>query len=502
MTDKEQFITLSEKLLTGLVREAIGYRIERPIPYYKGIFGYMVEAPMLWIRHSRFPILVVAYDQRGPEILDDLAKQMEIAQATEYFALLIVVPLRPGSVDAADELRKLVSNSVYGQDFVVLGRRHIASIIAQNNAQRLVQVILEQGFELSTLSPYVLRGPVPETMFFGREREIKEIARDVRTRDHAIVGTRRIGKSSMLLKLKRLFNSEPRYRAVYINCEDKFSGGDLLKALSLRGWDGSASAALRTLISGWSLGDPDRLPILLLDEVDELLERDTMPSSPLFKTFRALSHEGLCRFVFSGSRVLYDHLRNPSSPFFNFCEHLVLKRLDDKSIREIFTKPMRQFGIELCDEEALVRCVVELSSGHPNIAQWICDRLLRKTKARRITLSDLEELNDDSEYREHYVRTAWGEANAMEKLISLVVGPEGLNYGDLLARLVPFHVLDDEKVYRALDMLEFSGLLKREGEHYGFGMAHFPVLISQLGRAEPLSADIRALLQEGQERSG
>jgi hypothetical protein len=90
----------------------------------------------------------------------------------------------------------------------------------------------------------------------------------------------------------------------------------------------------------------------------------------------------------------------------------------------------------------------------------------------------------------------------MEKLISLVVGPEGLNYGDLLARLVPFHVLDDEKVYRALDMLEFSGLLKREGEHYGFGMAHFPVLISQLGRAEPLSADIRALLQEGQERSG
>src|SRR5213593_1598169 len=104
MADREQFVALTERLVNGLLREAIGYSVEYQIPYFQGIVGYMVEAPMLWIRHSRFPILFIAYDQRHPDLLNSIVKQLEIARATEFFALLIVVPTRDGGGNEAEEL--------------------------------------------------------------------------------------------------------------------------------------------------------------------------------------------------------------------------------------------------------------------------------------------------------------------------------------------------------------------------------------------------------------
>ena len=86
MSDKEQFVLLSRKLVLGLLREAIGYSVEFEIPYLQGTVGYMVEAPLLWIRHSRFPIIFVAYDQHRSDTLETVVKQLEIAKATEFLS--------------------------------------------------------------------------------------------------------------------------------------------------------------------------------------------------------------------------------------------------------------------------------------------------------------------------------------------------------------------------------------------------------------------------------
>jgi len=92
--------------------------------------------------------------------------------------------------------------------------------------------------------------------------------------------------------------------------------------------------------------------VFLLDEVDELLAFDAQSKAAgqLFRTFRAMSHQGFCRFVFSGSRTLYRHLHNPQSPFFNFCEDMVLKTLEEKSIAEIVSKPMHVIAAMVADE--------------------------------------------------------------------------------------------------------------------------------------------------------
>ncbi|HSJ59358.1 MAG TPA: ATP-binding protein, partial [Anaerolineae bacterium] len=382
MIDVEQFLSLSGMLVHGLLREAIGYTVQQAIPYYHGIVGYVVEAPMLWIRHSRFPILFIAYDQRRPEILEDVVKQLEMGQATEYFALLVVVPTRAGTGNEAEELRHMVADSVYRHDFVVVDRQHLASIIAQSSAQRLVEIVLEQGIELSSLSPYVTKGPVPENMFFGREKEIKAITQTIQHSNYALVGGRQIGKSSILLKLTKLLDRDPRYRALYINCEDKFDYDDLFQSLPDEAQLPAGShepLAFRQLAHRLQRGSaPGRL-VFLLDEVDELLAFDVQPENrmQLFKSFRSLSHEGACRFVFSGGRTLYQHLHDSQSPFFNFCQELALGPLLAKSVAEIVSKPMHQLGIELPDEDLFVERLIEVSSCHPNLVQWLCDRLVR-----------------------------------------------------------------------------------------------------------------------------
>src|SRR5215469_4803722 len=231
MIHSEEFAAATRRLVEGPLREAIGYTVECAIPYYQGIVGYMLEAPMLWVRHSRFPILFIAYDQRNPDVLANVVKQLEMAKVTEFFALLVVVPTRETTGNEAKQLRHTVADSVYRYDFVVLDRHYLASIVARNSSERLIEIILEQGIELSTLSPYVVRGPVPEKMFFGREKEIKAVVRGIQNADYAIAGGRRIGKSSTLLRLSRLLNSDPRYRTLYINCEEKFDYGDFLEVL-------------------------------------------------------------------------------------------------------------------------------------------------------------------------------------------------------------------------------------------------------------------------------
>ena len=153
----------------------------------------------------------------------------------------------------------------------------------------------------------------------------------------------------------------------------------------------------------------------MLDEIDQLLDADSANQGHLFKSFRALSHENLCHFAFSGSRTLDRHLHDPQSPFFNFCQDVPLRPLSEKAVAEIIRKPMGQLGIELPDEEALIARFIDLTSCHPSLVQWLCNRLLRQISVRRITLSQLESLAASTDFAEYFLETAWGDANPLEK---------------------------------------------------------------------------------------
>lgn len=489
-SDRDRFVAAATTIAAGLLREAVGYRIEQAIPYLKGTVGYFVEAPFLWIRYSRFPILFVAYDQPNPDVLAIVVQQLEIAKATEYFALLIVVPPQGKETGReARELNDLVADSVYRHDFVVLDREHLTRLIAENSSRALVEIILEQRTELlATLSPYIVSGPVPENMFFGRESQLKMISQGIGRSDFAIVGGRRIGKSSILLRLRRLFGDDPRYRAIYLDCEARFDYENFFAGLgeSLDVPVDGTPSSFQQITKALGHGRPSQMVVFLLDEIDELLDFDSKrrPSGALFKAFRAASQEGVCRFVFSGSRTLYRHLRDAHSPFFNFCEAITVGRLEEKSIVEIVCKPMLQLGFEIPDRERLVSRFIELTSSHPNLAQWMCDRLIKTSIEKSITVEALEQLATTPEFQEHYVSTAWGDATPHEKLITLLMEGPAFSDNDVRQKLTEVNLSRDDRALRdSLEILRLYSLLDRDDSGYRFALSQFPRIVRESGVA-------------------
>jgi hypothetical protein len=167
--------------------------------------------------------------------------------------------------------------------------------------------------------------------------------------------------------------------------------------------------------------------VILLDEVDALLQYDLQHQETLFRVFRALSQEAKCRFVFCGERLLDAQLHAPDSPLFNFCDVIHLSYLDRKSTQRIIVEPMADMGIAFQDLDTAVTHIMDISSRHPNIVQYICQRLLQAISARDgrvIELADLAAVAESSTFREFLLEVVWGNATALEKMISLFMIPQ------------------------------------------------------------------------------
>src|SRR6185295_19181477 len=93
---------------------------------------------------------------------------------------------------------------------------------------------------------------------------------------------RRIGKSSILLRLKRLFDDGRRYLPIYIDCEACFNDADFFAALREHTDvpdDGTPLAFQRTANLIRSKASPKQV-VLLVDEIDELLAFDVHREPP------------------------------------------------------------------------------------------------------------------------------------------------------------------------------------------------------------------------------
>jgi pSer/pThr/pTyr-binding forkhead associated (FHA) protein len=495
-----EFASAAERLVRGLLAETLGLTVESVIPYRAGIVGCMVQAPGLRIRKPHFPVLVVRYSEPMHELQRSIAVQLAAARATDYFVLFIVVPVGEAVVDEAQSLREHVVNRAARHDLVVLDQQHLAELIGLGSTEHLLKIILHQGIDLSVLSPYIVAGAVSGQMFFGREKEVKMIKQTIQAASYAIVGGRRIGKSSIVQKVAALLNDDAtRYCAHQINCEHIFNQRDFFATvrdeLQIACEDDAASFRKAIIAEKQRIGQGSM--IILMDEVDMLLncDGDSTNQGHLFRVFRSLSHEGACRFVFSGSRTLYEHLRSPSSPFFNFVEDMVLGILDRESVSEIVSKPLRQLGIEMDDEIAIVDAIADYSSCHPNLAQWICDRLLRTITVHRITMADVRSVVDSREFCEHYVRTAWGEAAPLERLISIITNTSHFTLDDVRRDLSRFGINDRLQIQSAIEMLQLGVLLQRDPDdkRYRMSLTHFPRLVRVY---EDADFQIQTLLKE------
>ncbi len=460
---------------------------------YKSLHGFIVKAPAIRLRvPPRFPIIFLQQREYQPSDINDLRDFMGILNMTSYFALLVDLndadQARPAS-----NLRQLVDGVIH--DFIVLNGRDLRRILmAKDPEHELIEIILGQ-VDLTVVSPYVISGPVPENMFFGRDNELKTITRRVKDSSFALVGGRKIGKTSILAKVYRLLADVPDHFSLYLDCQTVADYDVFFEAVGTM-WDMRfeyhSVDVFRRMITDLAKEQPGEKVIILLDEVDALLKYDALRQEPLFRVFRAMSQEGYCRFVFCGERILNARLHDPKSPLFNFCDVIRLSYLHPQATHRIILEPMREMGITFESEVEMVERIMSVSSCHPNIVQYICQKLIVEINARgdrAIALKDLDVVTHSSEFYEYFLEVTWGNTTPLERIITLLMINEGevtLTRVDELLQRRGISV-SPRTLEQAIEGLLLYSIIKKDGQTYAFASAGFPRIVKE-------SQDIDALL--------
>lgn len=376
-------------------------------------------------------IVVGATAERVEEqFVRDFARTARRASADASVALLVAASANGWrSSSAADALRSTLATSVVVIDIEEL----VALAGAVSPRDQVVRTVLEQA-DLTKANPFNTTGATPRQMFFGRDEEEGRLRGLLRTNSAALIGGRRIGKTSLLQASLDLLDSE-RWQTCYADCQEASNWATFVAHVASR-WGVHLDEQFRPSLLGDmvdQLADGSNRPLVIaLDEVDGLLRWDLElhgggVSETMFRACRALSQEGRCQFVFSGERLLAERLWDPSSPHWNFCLPVPVKQLDRPAAGELVTQPLTSLGVTIDDPARFAQLCWDRTHGHPQVLQHLGDMLVRRLNERPpsertvLGVSDVDNVTNSGEFRRHYLVTYWGQANAVERLLSALV---------------------------------------------------------------------------------
>jgi hypothetical protein len=437
---------------------------------------------------------------------------MSILEMTSYFALIVDLNDSADHLDQRRKLRTLVRDTIH--DFIVLDGTDLRRVlIARDPGQRLVEIILGQ-VDLTVVSPYVTSGPVPENMFFGRENELKTITRKIGDTSFALVGGRKIGKTSTLVKVYRLLSESIGVeRTLYLDCQSVDSADAFFEAASTL-WhiDPPLRTAedFRRYLVAHGRGEAREPLVLLLDEVDGLISYDQAHGHSLFSVFRALSQQRRCRFVLCGERVLYSQIHAADSPLFNFGDVIHLGYLREGAARRVISEPMQAMGIAIQNPDEVVAEIIRLSSCHPNLVQNLCQQLIleaNRRHSRQITPADLRRVRHSSSFHEYFLEVTWGNTSALERAITLLIADrDSVAFSEVQQILAEADiVVTQAEVERAVAGLRLNSILVKEGQRYRLSSAVFADIVRESQEVDillsALRSEVRSCAEEGEGRS-
>jgi len=433
-----------------------------------------------------FPEVVPLLFSQSPAIVhSDIEAIKHLLLERPKRVALIVLP--GDKVQDAQQVLDTRIRRTHACDVILLGHAELKSIMRNSKPDEALRKAVLAQVNILNYSPFVVTGPVPDHIFFGREPELREVSEHALTTSYAIISGRRIGKSSTLLRLHRVRLPAAGFLTIYHDCSTTQTYDAFLNA-AIRDWRPKPPADAPATFGDLLQSPPDDKPlVLILDEADKLVPADRTNDWRLFNALRALANSGCAQVVFSGERTLRDALRDPTSPLFNFANLILLGPLGYRAVEELVTRPMKQLEIELVDEKAIVDRIWAFTSGHPNVVQRLCRRLIERLNeqgTRHITLDDVNAVIEDPGFqRDDFLSTYWEAATSLEKIISLLMADDE-NVRTLrtvrraLAKrcnLQPKAREMDDALQRLVDL---RSIFKRTPTGYEFAVEAFPRVVA------------------------
>jgi hypothetical protein len=492
--------------LLRLLNEELGYEV-RP---QKPALGYDLFAidlsswklrlssrtPVIWVRRSD---LEGSHPRHLLQSLTDVMRERNLARQ-------IVLVLLDG--DSGPLLRQAAS-PVYS--LVVVGCDEQERVLASRRPSGELLDIISAQVSIANLAPYETRAPVTGSRFFGREYEISRVLGNPDT-NHAILGIRRIGKTSLLREIERILSEErdPSH-VVYLECSDLLTTDDYIREVVRKL---NPRELPRLHMQKYVFFFPDFLErmsraqkskiIFLLDEVDNLviMQRGNWE---LFTMLRASANKGACQYILAGFREAMREQYLLDSPFYNFAQEIRLSEFTRQQARELIVTPMEHLRVRIKSQEEVVGRIYEETAGQPNLIQYYCMILLRRldrTGERQISPQSLIDVYSDEGFKSHLLTSFMQNTENREKALVYAIlmaadGESGRGYShrfmDAVLRkrgiILPQDDIDD-----ACNLLTLAGVLHHKGKEFFFTSPVFTKVLQQTYDLEYL---FRKVKEEG-----
>ncbi|MFX0136271.1 MAG: AAA family ATPase [Candidatus Hodarchaeota archaeon] len=397
----------------------------------------------------------------------------------------------------SEKILELIKKQFLG--LVLLEENDLKNIVLSSHPLQVFtkEIILKQ-VKPSAISIYRTEGPVKVT-FFGRHDEIGKIIK-TKKKNFAIVGARKIGKTSLLQKIKDELPSSlvPIYLDLEAPQDQNYETFLYLLSEEMSHayyWIDEIYcdfSTMRRVIRKLRQQD-SKTPLFILDEIDALLKFDRENDYRLLKTFRSLFNEGLVQIIISGYEELYHDKHKIDSPLYNFCHPLQLDKLEKSEALDLVTIPMERIGVsynKLEDRELML----DYTSRHPNLLQFFCVHLIEKIETheeedqqRVIFREDIESVFESPGYENYVIDDFYlffkEDVSPIEKLIVLLL-VNYYHYNNYTTTEISKILKERDismssgKLTRYLDNLILRYILSKErGGKYSFALPIFPEIL-------------------------
>jgi hypothetical protein len=426
-----------------------------------------------------------------PELLRDLVKTaLQLAPKSRFAVLVVSEPI------GEDTTQRLRDAQAFLPVTVVVVDVETCLAMAQSSEaprDRLRWLMLEQT-DLTKLSPFVVRGVTPARVFFGREEEEATLISTLSTNSVALLGGRRIGKTSLMQHSFQRLDSA-NLRPYFGDCQVVRTWADF-GVMATRNWGIKVPERFKpqhlfSLVN--ELKGNSALPIvILLDEIDQLLDWDTAHSEDevpegFFRACRSISQQGLAQFVFSGERTIATRIWDATSPHWNFCRPLMLRQLTRSAATSLMIEPMEALGVRIDDADEFVEASWNSTDGHPELLQFLGDKIVSRINSRTradvyASTIDVLEITNQFEYAEQYLETYWGQATPLERILSILLlpGPQSIDQLHLSIDIIAPQSAKSG-IHGALRMLELYGIAEQFDGGYKLRAAWFNTALNYYG---------------------
>ena len=448
---------------------------------------------------STFPVFVpLLSDQqiREEKVRELFRNRLNEARPLNRFAIV----LSPNSSSLLRDLLIQPDEEVH-DNIVYLNEEDMRSVIISKapDIKTTFMRLVRRNVRLTTVSPFITEGPTEGEMFVGREREINNMLQSIDSHSYAILGGRRIGKTS-IVKRVQLNLQKQECKVFDLGCDAVTNYEDFYRTLRSEWIDELGTyhiakedyipVTFREIAAILSASKPTNSPLVFIfDEIDKLLNYDMRQQNreQLFRTFRDLSQRKRCQFIFSGERRIYQQLNDATSPFFNFCSPVKLGLLTLDDARKLIEEPFERLNIPLDGGRDLTDCIVDICSRHPNLIQKMCLELLTELDKSgdilypRITQELVTHVARQPDFRGRYLKVFWEQSTPLERAIVLLMrGDESIEPQGVAARLQQngFQV-SQKQLDTALDYLTLYCIFQHDADGISWTANHFDEIASE-----------------------